>query len=528
MRQKQSFLPAFLVIVIMGILIASYVFVAYARVKPDADRICQGVFADEVELSGMTADEARNVLNEHIARLSRRTLTVDVNGKVVSTTLADLGYASELEPVIEEALKIGKEGSMFANYARLREVAAEHKVFELAGNYSEKKLKSFVEKKCASKCTKAKNSKISMENGTLVYSKSRQGETLDVESTVQRIQTALAEQVEAAEAEVKVQAVVTVKEPDVSKKLASRCRDEIGKYATSFNAGNVSRSKNVANAARLINGTVVYPGETFSVHDTISPMTEENGYYQAPSYSNGEVVDSIGGGVCQVSTTLYNALLLAELEIVERSPHSMVVTYVKPSMDAAIAGDYKDLKFRNNTDVPVYIEGGTVSGSVYFHIYGEETRDPGRTVVYESETIETIQPGEDKITYDKTKPETFMQVTQEAHIGYKAVLWKIVTENGKTKKTQVNSSTYKAEPRYVTKGGAKPGASPKPGQSPKATASPRPDRTPKATRTPKPTSAPRDAATPAPAEEPKPGDSPVEPEPPAATAVPVPPEDGGQ
>ena len=119
----------------MGILIASYVFVAYARVKPDADRICQGVFADEVELSGMTADEARNVLNEHIVRLSRRTLTVDVNGKVVSTTLADLGYASELEPVIEEALKIGKEGSMFDNYARLREVSAEHKVFELAGNY---------------------------------------------------------------------------------------------------------------------------------------------------------------------------------------------------------------------------------------------------------------------------------------------------------------------------------------------------------------------------------------------------------
>ncbi len=526
MRQKQSFLPAFLVIGIMGILIASYVFAAYAMVKPDPDRICQGVFADEVELSGMTADEARNVLNEHIARLSRRTLTVDVNGKTVSTTLADLGYASELEPVIEEALKIGKEGSLFANYARIKEVAAEHKVFELAGNYSQKKLKNFVEKKCAAKCTKPKNSKISMENGTLVYTKSRQGETLDVDSTVQRIQTALAEQAEAAE--VTVQAVVAVKEPDVSKKLASRCRDEIGKYATSFNAGNVSRSKNVANAARLINGTVVYPGETFSVHDTISPMTEENGYYQAPSYSNGEVVDSIGGGVCQVSTTLYNALLLAELEIVERSPHSMVVTYVKPSMDAAIAGDYKDLKFRNNTDVPVFIEGGTVSGSVYFHIYGEETRGPGRQVAYESETIETIQPGADKITYDKTKPETFMQVTQEAHIGYKAVLWKLVTENGKTKKTQVNSSTYKAEPRYVTKGGAKPGASPKPGQSPKATASPRPDKTPKATKAPKPTSEPKAAVTPAPAEEPKTGDSPAETDPPLATAIPVPPEDGGQ
>lgn len=526
MRQKQRFLPAFLVIIIMGILIASYVIAAYAMVKPDSDRICKGVFADEVDLGGMTADEARNVLNEHISKLAQRTLTVDVNGKTVTTTLADLGYASELDPVIEEALKIGKEGNLFTNYAQIKEVASEHKVFSLAGNYSEEKLKHFIEKKCAKKCTKPKNSSIKMENGSLVYTKSRKGETLDVDSTMELAKKALKEQTEAAD--VQVQAVVATKEPAISKKLASRCKDEMGRFSTSFNAGNISRSKNVENAARLINGSVVYPGETFSVHDAISPMTEENGYYAAPSYSNGEVVDSIGGGVCQVSTTLYNALLLAELEIVERSPHSMVVTYVKPSMDAAIAGDYKDLKFRNNTDVPVYIEGGTVSGSVYFRVYGEETRSPDRKVEYESETLETIQPGEDKITYDKTKPASFTQVTQEAHIGYKAVLWKIVTENGETKKTQVNSSTYKAEPRYVTRGGAKAAATPKPGETPKPAASSKPTKTPKATKAPTATKEPK--ATPAPkqTEAPEPDEPSKEPDSSLATAAPIPAEDGGQ
>lgn len=526
MRQKQRFLPAFLVIVIMGILIASYVFGAYAMVKPDSDRICKGVYADEVDLGGMTADEARDVLNEHIARLSQRTLTVDVNGKTVSTTLADLDYASELDPVIEEALKVGKEGNIFTNYARIKEIATEHKVFSLAGNYSEEKLRDFIKEKCAKKCTTAKNSTIKMENGELVYTKSKQGEKLDVDSTLELAKKALEEQTEAAD--VQIQAVVTTKAPAVSKKLASRCKDELGRFSTSFNAGNISRSKNVENAARLINGSVVYPGDTFSVHDTISPMTEENGYYAAPSYSNGEVVDSIGGGVCQVSTTLYNALLLAELEIVERSPHSMVVSYVKPSMDAAIAGDYKDLKFRNNTDVPIYIEGGTVSGSVYFHIYGEETRSSDRKVVYESETIETIQPGEDKITYDKTKPESFMQVTQEAHIGYKAVLWKIVTENGETKKTQVNSSTYKAEPRYVTRGGSKAAATPKPGETPKPAASSKPEKTPKATKTPTATKEPKTTPTPKPTEAATTNETPKETEPPLATAAPIPAEDGGQ
>ncbi len=156
-----------------------------------------------------------------------------------------------------------------------------------------------------------------------------------------------------------------------------------------------------------------------------------------------------------MSTTLYNAVLKAELEITERSPHSMVVSYVKPSMDAAIAGDYKDFKFKNDTSVPVYIQGGTYGSTIYFTIYGEETRSPDRTVRFESEVTDTIQPGADKVTFDKTKPESYMTVTQEAHIGYKAKLWKIVKENGKETKTQINSSTYSASPRYVTKGSKK-------------------------------------------------------------------------
>ena len=140
LKQQQRFLPAFIVIMIMAVLIASYVMAAYAMVKPDEDRICNGVYADEIDLSGMTAQEAQNVLNAHIAKLSQRTLTVDINGKLVSTPLAELGYACESGPVIEKALKIGKEGSLFENYARIKKVAAEHVVYTLTENYSDEKL----------------------------------------------------------------------------------------------------------------------------------------------------------------------------------------------------------------------------------------------------------------------------------------------------------------------------------------------------------------------------------------------------
>ena len=95
------------------------------------------------------------------------------------------------------------------------------------------------------------------------------------------------------------------------------------------------------------------PGEQISVHDVTAPYDEEHGYVQAGSYENGQVVDTYGGGICQVSTTLYNAVLFSELKVVKRYPHSMLVSYVPPSRDAAIAGDTKDFVFENNYDTPI-------------------------------------------------------------------------------------------------------------------------------------------------------------------------------
>ncbi len=486
--------PAFLVIFLMALIIAAYIYAAYQMVRPADHIICDGVFVNSIDLSGMTREQAVQAVRQYSDKHSSRTVEVDVNGKIVRTTLEELGYQSEANDYIDQALQIGKGSNPFTNYAQIRDAAVNPVVFKLEFHCKEKSIREFVKTKCRKKCKKAKNARIKMKSGVLTYTNARQGSKIEIDSTADRIQKAVKEQEK--EDVIRVKADVKIQEPTVTKDLAQRCKDKIGTFQTNFNAANMSRSRNLANAARLISDHVIYPGETFSVHDAISPLTEENGYYAAPSYSNGEVVDSIGGGVCQVSTTLYNAVLRAELEIVERSPHSMVVSYVKPSMDAAIAGDYKDFKFRNDTEVPLYIEGGTYSGTIYFNIYGEETRSADREVSFESETTQTMQPGADKITYDKTKPVTYMKVTQEAHIGYKAVLWKIVKENGKTKKTQINSSTYQAVPRYVTKGAAK--ATPKPSAKPSAkpTAKPKATAKPKVTKKPQPTKVP---ATPEPA-----------------------------
>lgn len=476
--QKKGFLTAAAVIVFMFALIAAYVFISYGRIKPEDGVICEGVKVGQIEIGGMSGEEAQQAVNAYKEGRLNRVVEVDVSGQTVSATVGELGYAFSAGDFLEKAMSVGKSGTMIENYKQIKEASQGKISYPIEATFDDNALKKFVKKKCRKLCTEAKNATVKMKDGNFVYTKSREGVSLDVDETCQQIKQAIDEA--QGEDVIRVTANVKVEQPKVSYEAAAKCKDKIGTFSTNFSAGNVNRSKNLANAARLINGSVIYPGETFSVHDTISPLTEENGYYEAASYNNGKVEDSLGGGVCQVSTTLYNAVLRAELEIAERSPHSMVVSYVQPSMDAAIAGDYKDFKFKNNTDVPVYIQGGTYGGTISFTIYGEETRSSDRKIRFESEVTDTIEPGADKVTYDKTKPESYMTVTQQAHTGYKAKLWKIVTENGKETKTQINSSTYSASPRYVTKGSMKaPQKTPKPA----ATKKPRETKKP-STRTP--------------------------------------------
>ncbi len=154
-----------------------------------------------------------------------------------------------------------------------------------------------------------------------------------------------------------------------------------------------------------------------------------------------------------MSTTLYNAVINAELEIVERSPHSMVVAYVDVSRDAAISGDYKDLKFKNNTEYPVYLEAYARDGKVVCNLYGHEIHDAGRKVDFEMVFEGTIPKPAEKITKDSSKPEGYRQVTYNGKTGSKVSTYKIVTENGKQiSKDWFSSSTYRATADEVTVG----------------------------------------------------------------------------
>ena len=246
-------------------------------------------------------------------------------------------------------------------------------------------------------------------------------------------------------------------DPQFTKESLEKCTSILGEFTTEYKSSSEDRAANLANGARLINNAVLYPGDVFSSLDFLLPFSIENGYYMAGSYNAGRIEQTIGGGACQVTTTLYNAVLFAELEIVERSAHSMTVSYVDLAYDAAVAEGSKNFRFKNNLDMPILIEAFSEDRKITFRIWGHETRDENRTIKFENKVIsETAPPSTEKVTKDPTKPTSYRKVTQSAKRGYVAELYKVVYVDGvEVSREFINKSVYKAEPAHVTIGSKK-------------------------------------------------------------------------
>lgn len=154
---------------------------------------------------------------------------------------------------------------------------------------------------------------------------------------------------------------------------------KVSTFSTGYSSSSASRKQNIAVASKHLNGIVLSPGEVLSVDIGIKSRTAVNGYAKAGSYLNGKTVQTYGGGVCQVSTTLYGAVLRAGLVPVERNAHSMSVSYVPLGLDAAISEGYKDLKIQNTYSTPIYIEAIANGSTLTFNIYGKKDLLQGYT-----------------------------------------------------------------------------------------------------------------------------------------------------
>lgn len=423
-------------------------------VSAQENKIESGIYANDMDLSGMTTQEAEDKIKAYVDSFGEAQITLNaVNGGTILTTAAELGLKWGNDNILDEASNFGRDGDILQCYKELKDLEYTNKIYKIILDFDKEKIRTVIEENAEQYNQEAVNATMIKTEEGFEITEGSSGVKVDTEASVDAVYDYLTGDLWDG-ADSAIDLVIVVDEPIGKAEDLAQVKDVLGTFTTSYSTSGGSRSANVANGCLLINGTTLFPGEEFSAYEAVAPFTEANGYYMAGSYLNGQVVDSLGGGICQVSTTLYNAVLLSELEVTERYNHSMIVTYVDPSADAAIAeSSGKDFKFKNNTDYPIYIEGSTTPDKqITFTIYGVETRDSNREVIYESVVLERTVPEEEVIYADESRPVGYCSV-QSAHIGYKAQLWKVVRENGvEVSREQINSSSYMKAPRSATVG----------------------------------------------------------------------------
>lgn len=414
--------------------------------------IPEGVEVEGLDLSHMSSEEAKAALTEYVDSVKNKTLHLTAgDDTVIDIPFSDFGLDIADASVIDSLSKVGSGGNILKRYKELSDVKNGNAVYTISFTFDEDALAGILNERASEVNREPQDAVLVRHGGQLIITDEVNGRTMNVQDTVDLVTQAVADDWDRNDLTVEI--VLEETAPAHTAEELSVVQDVLGTYSTSFAGSSYNRIENIKNGAAKIDETILYPGDVFSFTEEVAPFTADNGYYLAGAYASGKNVDSMGGGICQVSSTLYNTVLRSELTVVERTNHMMTVGYVPLAADATIAEPTIDFKFRNDYDYPVYIEAYTYNGSVTVTFYGKETRPSNRTVEFESVTEQTINPGADVVTEDPTLAQGYEEVTQSAHTGYVASLYKLVYVDGVLESRElVNRSTYNAYPRYVIKG----------------------------------------------------------------------------
>ena len=406
-----------------------------------SEGIYPGVTIDGTDVSGMSTEEALKLLSgKYTTEVDGKTLTLYYDAEEWEIPFEAVGVGYDVESAVEKAGRLGREGTekerMKAVGALLRsgeDIAVEY-------TYNSALLDEKLAEVAEEFDREAEDSKITRANGAFDITEEKEGRTMRRAETA-RLSAAVLETQESGRAAI----AADVTQPDVTYEDNQNVTDLIGSFSTTYSANDRNRNNNLEVGCRNINGTILAPGEVFSANEGLGEQTAAGGYKNAAVYNNGKVEPGMAGGVCQVTTTIYNAAIMAELEIVERHPHSMTVGYVPLGRDAAVAGTYKDLKIKNNTEYPVLIEASASGGKLAVNIYGHETHSAGRSLEFETVYEATIPKPEEIVTEDPELPEGEREVTSSGRTGCKVSVYKKGFENGKqVSRDWFSSSSYRA------------------------------------------------------------------------------------
>lgn len=319
------------------------------------------------------------------------------------------------------------------------ELQLEVKEVTMKATINEDKLMNYLKENLKDYNQQAKNAAVAVKDGKFTYEDEVYGESVVISKIIEDVKQAL-DNWNGKDVTIQVEIATIV--PDILSDELKESKDILGEYSTKFSSDE-ERENNLINGMNFINGYVLNPGDIFSSQTVLGPFTKENGYEISNAFSEGDLVQSVGGGVCQLTTTLYNAVLYAELEIVERYEHSMQVSYVDASRDATVSSKYKDFKFKNNTNGTIIITGEVSNGNITFTLYGREERDKNRKIEFQVIKKRYITPEKGEIVMDKSITSLKEYIERESRFGCEAELYKIIYLNDvEVDRIFINASKY--------------------------------------------------------------------------------------
>ncbi len=409
----------------IGIIIVLFVAALGLSIKMvSGDKIHTNITVKDVDLGGLTYSQAESVLKEKFEpAIDNSSIAINFGKNTWKLSYRDVNFQYEYEDAVTKAYDIGHKGSFFKKLTDVISSQLERKDISLNYSYDTEYIKSKLEAISKEIDQEAKDATIALKDKVFVITDEVEGKKLDIDSSYDLIR----EQFEKQEA-ASVELVVDVTRPEIKRADLENIKDNLGEYSTKFNAADVDRTHNIKIATSSASGILIKPGEVYSVDRIVGPRLAKYGYKEANVIINNELVPGIGGGVCQVSSTMYNAALLSNMKIVERKNHSLPSSYIPMGRDATISEGYIDLKFQNTTQYPIYIHGEVNGSWVKFSIYGRND-NPGRAVKIKTEVVKKTDP-QIKIIEDPTLPVGTEVEEKKAYTGYVVRSYRIVTENG--------------------------------------------------------------------------------------------------
>lgn len=430
-----------IIILVVLILVSTAVFTiySYAKVKKWDSLILPTVTIENENLTGKTKIEAQKIIEDkYSSQVIKKKIDIVTKGKKYTLDYSMLDAKYNIDEAIEQAVSYGSDMNMYQRYKAIKN-PVETKI-KLKFEYNDKIVGEMLAEIAKDTNKEAVSATITRSNGNFNVTNDVIGKKLDSEKLKNEIKSKINGVL--SEDTISINAPVNEIAPKVSTAILKTIDKKISSYTTNYSTSASGRSTNISLSTNSINGTLLMPGDVFSFNGVVGKRTAESGYQAAGIIIGDKIEQGLGGGICQTSSTLYNAILGTELMSVERVHHTFPSHYVPIGQDATVDYGNLDYKFKNTLKYPIFIEGYTSNKNVSFNIYSSSTLTK-RTYSISTETLQTTQPKTETIK-DSTKYEGQTEIIKKAYPGYKVKVTRKVYENGKLIETQViNNDNYR-------------------------------------------------------------------------------------